>query len=306
MEKEKAYKIKDQLDSFYSNVRAEVIANELIEDGISPDDLEIDNQGGFFRPFRKDVSSTKVFDYNAGDYLVSLRLSRYGIYDILPEGLLHKQDSTSEKNKSATTSSAVYKNRKKEENGARKFFKPIENEIFNQLIQLEDTEKKLLCNQRARFFSFLVDFWKIDRTLKSEHQMAILQVIQYSHLIAGNFDLIRTCLEYFLEAKANYKISYTKIRREANTAKLGYTRLGKNTIIGITSGHVPKVTFTIGPVKSDNITDYIGNGSCNRFVNEFFSYVIPLEYNWEIKWLADDGPKEKKTNIGHLGYTLKI
>jgi hypothetical protein len=310
MKQAKAKKIEELIKEFPHNIRAEVLVNELLESGFTYDDIEIENLGGFFRPFRKDVSDQRVIEYKQNEFLISLLLTRYGIYDILPEGMTHTQDISNKKN-TAKTFIAVYKGRKKEENEARGFFKPFENELFHQMVALEKTEKELLFSKRARFFNFLVNFWNIDNSLRMIHQEALLYILPYIHVIAGNFVLICSCLEYFLKIKADYRIIHEEFEDKEKGVKLGKNnRLGNEFYPGNTTALLPKVLFTLGPIEPSEIKECINNGPVARFISIFFEYVIPMEFTYNLKWLTlkheTEKNKEQELSFGVLGYTVNL
>ncbi len=311
MKHEKAKNIEELIGEFPHNIRAEVLVNELIESGFLQDDIEIENVGGFFRPFRKDVSDQKIMEYKQNEFILSLLLSRYGIYDILPEGMTHAQDVVSDRKNSAKTFISVYKERKKEESDARAFFKPLENELFHQMVVLEKTEKELLFSKRVRFFNFLVNFWNINNTLKLIHQEALLYILPYVHIIAGNFQLICSCIEYFLKINANFRVVHKEFEDEGQAVQLGKNnKLGDQFIPGNKTAKLPKVIFALGPINPSEINDYINNGPVSRFILEFFEYVIPLEFTYELKWLTNKVKKGKREvpefNYGTLGFTLTL
>jgi len=311
MKQAKAKIIEKIVKDYAHNIRAEVLVNELLESGFTHDDIEIENMGGFFRPFRKDIADQKSIEYKQNEFILSLLLSRYGIYDILPEGMTHAQDIISDKNNSAKTFISIYKTRKKEESEARGFFKPIENELFHQMVTLEKTEKELLFSKRARFFNFLVNFWNIDNSLRLIHQEALLYILPYIHIIAGNFELICSCLEYFLKIQADFRIVHQEFEEKGKAVNLGKSnKLGENFIPGNKTALLPKVIFTLGPVEPDEINECINNGSVARFITTFFEYVIPMEFTYQLKWITYKRKPEKKPeevlDYGVMGYTLTI
>lgn len=309
MDQKKAKKIEKIINDLPYNIKAEVLITELLENGYLSDDFEIDNTGSFFRPFRKDIANQKVIEYKQDEFILSLLLSRNGIYDILPEGLMHKQDIVTEKKTSAKTFISTYHSRKSEENEARKFFKPIENEMFHQMVVLERTEKELLFAKRVRFFNFLVNFWNINTSLRLIHQEALLYILPYFHIIAGNFELICSCLEYFLKIDVNHQIEYKQYMDTGQSAKLGKNnKLGGNFVAGNKTALIPKVIFKLGPVNSSQIDEYINNGEIAKFIKVFFEYVIPIEFSYELKWntTVSTTTDVKKSHFGKMGYTLKL
>src|SRR6476661_7698802 len=119
-----------ELEDFNQDFKASVVAAELAGNGVPGDAFFFRNQSTFKRAVSKDIDS--IFwnngEYDQGpDYLV-FDLNREGIYDMLPEAMVHTQ------NRKRTVDEAAYKvglELRKQERDARKFFSPLENEFHH-------------------------------------------------------------------------------------------------------------------------------------------------------------------------------
>ena len=82
------------------------------------------------------------YDYDASQFL-KINISRDGIYDSLPEGIFH-YPKTERLNQSVDDMTKEYRSQQKEEENARQFFLPFENEFFLSGIIREKEEKEFL------------------------------------------------------------------------------------------------------------------------------------------------------------------
>ncbi len=308
MKREEVIILDKLLKDYKENIRAEVFMSELEDNGFKTDGIDIECCGSFLRPFRNDIMGKKSIEYHPNDYAYTLLLSRNGIYDVLPEGIIHKHEVSQGDQKSVNSYTDTYKKRKQEEAEARNFFKPFENEFFNTRKKLEKTEKDLLCLKQKHFFNFLASFWRIDADLPANLQEQLLHILPYAHEIAGDFELISRIIAISLKTNASYKINYKSIQAKNTFNKLGKQQLGENSIIGYKTAPNPVVIFQIGEVPPEKIGDYINEGKYARFLKVLFEYLIPLEFDVETKWKTST-PKRthlnnKKTAMGYLGYTV--
>ncbi|MBN2484904.1 MAG: hypothetical protein JXB34_02915 [Bacteroidales bacterium] len=301
-------KYTDKLVKHYQKIlRGEVLASELTDLGIPVNDIEAENLGSFFRPFRHDIVGGKTTEIFSNEYIFTLLLSRNGLYDMLPEGLSHKQEVLPDNHKSVKKYAELHKLRKKEEQEARSFFKPFENEFFKLGVILEKTEKNLLCLQRESFFSFLTSFWGIDTSLPAKHQAMLLYILPYAHEVAGNFGLIAKIIANSLNLNVCFRLDYIQEHAENVNNKLGRMQLGNNAVIGNITAPIPRITFEAGEVCRENIAEYINNGAIAKYIKLLFGYLVPLGFRAEIKWKvrpANVTLRKSSSGLGYLGYTV--
>ena len=204
MNKEQATDIIGEIESITQNIKAEIIVAHLLNLGLSIKDTTIHNEGSFTRPYRKDILKISAIEYSFDNFELHFSLTRNGIYDLLPEGVSHSQDSVSAV-RNAKTFAADCLRRKKETEEARKFFKPIENAIFHQLVKLEQKEEELLIHDKTSFYEFMIAFWKVKR-MPQPYEGFLVRLMPHMHSFAGNFPLLCICLEKILKIPVKYTI----------------------------------------------------------------------------------------------------
>lgn len=278
------------------DIKAEVLLAYLIQNGIPKEQLRVLHQGATHRPFTNDIKQASA-SHDKNTLLVEL--SRNSIYDMLPEGLIHKQVQEGD-TKQVTDLISNYKNRKKESAKARQFFNPFENQLFKILLDLELKEQEVLYQNTAQFESFLKRFWEINEELDEEQCSFMLSILPHCKKIKGDVNEITQTLSLFLNKEILVKKGYTSIKinnKQNNQALI----LGRNTIIGNESNDLPFVQFIIKDVDEDELRYFIKGGKQHTFIEQFLSYTLPIELEYEISIQ----PLKTKTSkgFGNLGHS---
>jgi len=297
--------IRSAIKELISDIRAESVAADLIESGIDADDIQVKQEGAFFRPIRRDIINTEVKNYDGFTRTLEFLLSRNGTYDALPEGLFHQPQEEIATKKSVKTLTDDYKRRKQQEKEARKFFQPIENEFFRQRVNLELTERQLLNKFRHVFNDFLLDFWKIDNTLIRKYTLRFIQLLPLANQMAGDFDQVCDALSYTLNEEVSYKLEYQMGKTDKKNI-LGETKLGSSTIVGDATEACPFITFMIGPVINGNQQDFLPGGAVLRFCKTFYGYFIPMHVAAKTEVQLDSTYRPNTESLGVLQYALQL
>jgi hypothetical protein len=266
------------------DIRAEVIAAEIIENGLNPSEFLIVPDGSFRRKFSRDISKAEILTLGNGQKVVGMHLTRDGLYDTLPEALFH--EPLHEPYDSGNDMAKLSKKQKIEEKEARRFFLPFENELFFQRIQIEEKERDILARfSETLFYDIYPQFWKFDRTLPKKLVSRLVQILHWSHKVIGKNDLTAQCLEAIIDEK----VTISSRRRglphnhfsgtmKEKTPGLGSAHLGENFICGeYQSDSDPVLEIVIGPLRNSTPSDYLENGSYTRFLESFFGFFIPVE-----------------------------
>ncbi|MUH34697.1 hypothetical protein D9O36_02480 [Zobellia amurskyensis] len=266
-----------ELSSVYENLRAETIIAEIQENSEATiSDFVIANKGTFSRAYRRDIIN---IDDVLHDNKLTINLSRNGLYDILPEGLFHVPH-VSNGTESYTAKRKVVK---QEEQDARLFFAPLENEFFYQRLQVEQNEKSMLNNFYNLKDDFLINFWSLDINIPHCYILKIIKLLPYSHKIVGDLELTRLCLEKILEEKVSFKrrnIGKTKNTSEdSKEHSKDIFQLGVNSVLEGNSYEVlsPLLEVIIGPIQQDKISLYSKTNGVSRFIDTFYDYFLPME-----------------------------
>lgn len=287
MSKKTLDQISEELDSNFHDLKAEVILAELEQwSDLTFDDVLVQNKSTFSRPYRRDVLNTDSFTYD--DFLI-LNLTRNGLYDYLPEGVFHKTTSIDK---------ADYVARRKEyleeEKAARLFFLPIENEFFQQRLQIENNERRLL-NQFYRLNDdFLREFWGIPKNISDKYALKLMRLIPYAYRIAGDLEMTRLSLQELIKEKVTLK---QEMRGQSvpiiEDTDLGDMRLGSDATLGETLLEVnPHLNVIVGPVKNEKLSYYVGNKDVENFLDLFYSYFIPMELTVSTTFTVEESNME--------------
>ena len=225
--------IKNTINSIKDDLKAEVIISEILEQIDSKEqNILVDYKGQFKRPYRKDVLGAELINYNYDltEY-VKINLSRDGIYDTLPESLIHEL-SSEKPQKTVSDMTEQFKAHKKEEEYARKFFFPFENEFFIKALERENIEKEILLELNgSKPLDFFYDFWHIDRDLPPILVSKLIRILPYLHKIVGNLQMTVNCLSYLLDEKVEIaEQGYKEQSSSEQEINLGESRLGLDMI----------------------------------------------------------------------------
>ncbi|GEQ86169.1 hypothetical protein ULMS_16770 [Patiriisocius marinistellae] len=305
MEKSTFEAISEELNTLYENIKAEVIVGELEKNSEAiATDFIIQNKSTFSRPYRRDILN---IDSLINTEKITLNLSRNGIYDTLPEGFFHKPQAKQD----AEDYLAKRKQFQEQEQEARTFFSPIENEFFYQKFQIEKKERELLNDFYNLNDNFLIEFWDLDTSIPSEYRLKLIKLLPYNYKIAGNFELTRRCLEEILNVPVLFKEMYSNSQeKKKNNSRSNQLILGVDTILDSENNAIfyPELNVTIGSIPTDKIDDFISKDGVRKFIILFFEYFIPIEIQVIIKFTVnnEEGFLLNKENAPIMGISTQI
>ncbi|WP_225000339.1 type VI secretion system baseplate subunit TssG [Cesiribacter sp. SM1] len=294
--------------------RAEaLIAFWLENEVLSLDNLTIQPEGTFQRPYSKDVLAIERGEKAPGSQ-VKLRISREGLYDMLPEGLFHQAEQKTQK----STEEAVKESERyeREEAAARRMFLPLEQEFYRQRIWLEHTELQACLNTvRPENESFFMNFWGIDKKAFTPQQsLNLLAVLPHLHEVVGDQELVAFCLEKIIQEPVS--IAYTQQQEELpegqGVSLLGNVSLGVDVVLGGSWwADEPAIEVTVGPIAAEKLPRFLPEGKTYKQIKKLYGYFFPAEAsvitNVAIE-KAGTGFKLVAENMhaGRLGYTTEI
>lgn len=132
------------INSLDTDYLAEIIAATLIEEGVSPDNIQITRLGGSRMKVGKDIESVRM-EYSPDDEIndcLRIYVNREGLYDVLPEGVFFLGIDLLESTDIKKVVNQVRQYRK-EEMEIRKFFSVFEDEIDRTLVQMQLLERRV-------------------------------------------------------------------------------------------------------------------------------------------------------------------
>jgi hypothetical protein len=273
--------IKNKINSIPYDLKAEVLLSSLLET-YNKDGYEflINYEGQFKRPYSTDVLGCQIvdYDYDTTQFL-KINISRDGIYDALPEGVFHYPKSE-RLNQSVDDMTKEYRLQQKEEENARKFFLPFENEFFLSGMVRDAAEKDFLLRlNQGQPIDFFLDFWNIDKSLPSILVAKFIRLLPFVHKVVGKLDKTAFCLEYLLGEKIEIvELGYQELAESNQNVTLDNCHLGLDMVSGMSyMDYSLNIEFKIGPLQNSSFKEYIHDGGVRRFINLFYEYFLPVE-----------------------------
>ena len=299
-------KIPYQSDS-YQYLKPEVFCAEINQNGLQFEKMIIKHDGGFKKSYRNETGKV-CFVYNDKSQQEEMEISinRNGIYDRLPEGIFHQTKGNS-KLQGVKEMVDEYRRFKEEEKHVRKFFQPLEQEIFRYSMLVEQEEQQLsLSMLDGTLKNELFRFWGIADGLPVLPVKVLLSIIPWVTHIKGNRLLTAKSLALMIGkpvtsaewVQKTYKIP-------GGGMALGVGELGFTTVTGSTFQE-PSVqwTFTIAKLSKKELALYPPGKPFGKFLKQFEEIFIPLTIDiiFEFKPLTNDSDIEEET----LGYSLVL
>lgn len=300
----------DHIRCLHEDVRAEVVVGELLDNQVEQDAVTVQMENVFSRAFARDITGVQLDDSQPYHPFITLRLSRDGLYDRLPEGLFH--EFSSQRRGTVSEMVANYKKQQQEEQKARKFFRPIEHEFFLQRVFLEQREKHLLFDAFGKDADQLfLSFWNINPALPREPVNKLVKLLPYMHRVAGNIPLVQLCLQVILEEKVSIVCDLAPQRvKSSRGVPLGESRLGMDTLAGEDFyTDMPVMKVTIGPLQQRRIYDYLPWQPYGQLLETCYSFLLPVDVDVETLLEPHAGEKgaavaDENRKEGIMGYNL--
>ncbi|WP_346854006.1 hypothetical protein [uncultured Draconibacterium sp.] len=287
--------IEEAIQNVFYDIRAEAVLAELIENGMNQDDYVAVSKGIFKRRYARDIDAVEELKLENSQQLLAFQINRDGIYDSLPEGLFHRKSGNENSSNRKFSEDSV--ELKREEKEARTFFLPFENELFRHKVNLELEERKILSRFSEKIFNDIYpEFWSLHRTINRDYVYRMVLLLHFVHKITGNIALTARCLESIIEEKVEARLSRIRIshtdkdQKETNgKVVLGSAALGVDFICGdAIENDVVNLEFSIGPLQNTEAVDYLKMGSVQRFLDCFYSYFVPVEYEVKTKVVVSE------------------
>lgn len=264
-----------------ADFKAEVIAAELIEHGVSDEQIMILMLGSLKRTYTKDVYSVEeeVSDYDHNTYMV-IKTPKEGIYDMLPEGLFHPVSL----HQSLVTQKEILemiKLHKKQERDARRFFIPFEAAINHLRIQMALYENRLdKRNHYGEFSEIFAGNWDIFNYLNTTQANIFVQLLPIIHDISDNYPVIETIFELILMLP----VSITSARRKPLLIDNPFvSSLGDNALgVDLTTGNVlfddgdDELMINIGPMNKAQLDQFAPGTNQRKIFESLCDHLLPV------------------------------
>lgn len=259
-------------------LKAEALCAELMENGVSFDELVIRHAGAFRKSYRNDVE--QVSEARDGSGQLIIEVNRDGFYDKLPEGLFHQTRGGS--NTSGLNAMlGEHRRFREEERQARRFFQPLEQECFRYAVAAEQEERKLRSGMlNGNLHRDFYRFWNIDPALPAKPASILVLVMPWIRQIKGDMQLTAKALSMALAKPVEVALLLPEELscQYRGFALDGAARLSMDTVCG---DHLaePYIQwhFTICGLEQHEPEQYIPGNGYGRFLQRFEELFIPLD-----------------------------
>ncbi len=286
--------LEEEIKALNLDLKAEVVAADLLHhQDIEQDEVFFQNMSLKRRAYSKDIHAAIV--PNEGDLALVIQTNREGIYDALPEALTHKPFQSKNFKRTSDLLDEI-KVHKIEEQQARRFFAPFENELQHLRLNIEQNERKSLdvFNNKS-IVSIFYKLWGGTVLNLSQEQLSILFILlPHIDQIKAAPELISFCYSKLLNDTIVIQIHSKK--SEYDISLLEGSILGSEFTCGAIM-ELEEIIYKVAVQLSSNsrIDEYMPGGLKHKMILFFNDYFIPYNSEFVIEILKNPDKDDLKT-----------
>lgn len=290
---------------------AEVIVSHLVANKkIDESNVIVHLSGIFRRFFTKEIEKIEVRKNDSGESNWHIFLQREGFYDLLPEGFFHSGAKKYFKDRRETLEE--FRKHKDEEQKARLFFMPLEQEFFKYFVYKEIFEQNFFYSPET--IQEFIDFFDLNKLELSMYQKASLFfILPHIPKISGNISLVETCFRIILQEEVEISTVYypAVLTYSNNFSTLGNNTLGYNTLLGTSyTDHNPQIVIQIGPLADSNsLVSYLF-GIKQRVIKRLLELFMQADITVHVQIILNENDSvfilNEKEYQSRLGYSTNI
>lgn len=288
-------------------LKAEAFIASLLSSGLSYDKLVTERAGSFAKSYRRDIEEVKVREDDHGRQVWHVKVNRDGIYDRLPEGLFHQPRAQGAATAGVGQMVSEYRRFRDEEKAARRFYQPLEHELFRYATAVEQEEQLLLWGLLSGELSnAFAAFWNLEEGLPEAPSSALVRLMPWAQLIKGDPALCAKALEMMIGAPVAITERVVQLHeKERELCSLGEGVLGVDTVTGHSFEEAAlNWVFTIGPLPAEQVSSFLTDAPLGRFLQQFIDIFIPVEIDVVFEYQPDMETAETTEYI--LGYSFTL
>lgn len=286
----------DEFQSISFDFSANVIAAEFVDNGLRKEHIFFNNLSIFKRFTSKDVESLLWKEDENEPACLVFNVNREGLYDMLPEGLVHSQPAQ-------TPGKEVneFNFHRAQERYARQFFSVFENEFHFLSLQLEIIEREIVANKNyKRNRKFFEHFFGNSSFLNDSQILTLIYILPLASKIRGNARIISETIFKVL----NYKVSVEKKSRkkklelnDSYTAHLDNCVLSIDTVLS-DQCEVNEIYYelSIFDITDEDYVYFIRNGKYYNLIHFMLPYFFPVNTEIVITLKSFEDCKYLKTS----------
>lgn len=291
----------------YVSLRAEAFCAALLDNGFFFDDFTITYIGAFRRTYRNDINDIQTQTEGLRDEAIKLELNRDGIYDKLPEGIFH-QSLGSGRTASLTDMVSEHRRYREEEKAARRFFQPLEQEIFRYAVMAEQEERSVLFGTlKGQVPETFFRFWDIGDDLPREPAEMMIRLMPLLRRIKGHRELTAKALALLLDKTVTVQETIVDEHRSEQAA--GPFRMGNGAMLGINTITGNRFSepglrwhFAINGLTSSETATFTTGNPMGKLLDRFIEIFVPLEVETKFDFVPEKEPASAGQQEYIMGY----
>ncbi len=285
----------------------EVVAAELISNGVALEDITVIPLSNFKRSYRGEIDHLSLsIDEITARRKVAISVHRDGLYDRLPEGVFHQPDGHGRVS-SANDMRDEHRRYKEEEAAARKFFVPFESGFMQLSVLVAQFEKAQYIDMLSgKLGENWLRFWGIPDGIPAAMSSRLLSLVPWIWQIAGSSRLAGLALSLILDKQVRVMERWQNFHGSLpGGALLGNAVLGGNAVL---SGNFyepwPVWVFEIGGLSATERAQFVAGKSLARLLDRFEELFTPLQIDIIFDFLPIDTQTHFEEEVLGVGFVL--
>lgn len=259
--------------------KVEVLIAELVYRGLlSPEEVEFHPVSTFARNYSHDIAGVRLTEDARGERL-TLYVHREGLYDQLPYFLFHQPEPYSP-GRRLQERLELNEVARQQEQTARRFFLPLEQEFFHLAVGTELTERRLSAgfNNPLRR-RLLLDIWPHCTRVPARTLPVLSYILPLSYHIAGDLELMTACYRAVLLVPVELRYATPRGPDTLVETELpGEQRLGLDFDLGgLPVAELPELEIHLGPLERLQANDFLPGAGGDEALNLLNECLVPYE-----------------------------
>lgn len=264
------------------DIKAEIIAADLMERGVDSTRVGILPIGSFSRKYRKDVVEIQNAESEDPDRSYLLNVSRDGLFEHLPQALfLLTERSELGKMKSFEDKLDEIRRQRAEAAEAKKFFSILEREINHSRVMVEVQERKSIFGIADESYSDLfTEIWPELNAISEKYRGFLFQILPLAHRCRTDLRLSEALLGYVLNLPVQLAASYEPhlVAADEGVDALYGSHLGIDMILGRTNPVYEQLfDVKVYDVPRTEIESFLEGGAAHNVLLFLLEYFLPFD-----------------------------
>jgi hypothetical protein len=271
------------VNSLYTDYKVEVIAAEILEKSNDLSSIVIKRMPGVERPHTKDLqqvyNDTSAYDFSE---IWLLETCREGLYETLPQNLFHEPTLGTIHSTEQDILLQIQQQRREEEN-ARNFFGPFEQELTYLNVRMYALEKSICRTDSDAVIQIFSRAWPFLNRIDPHSARVFIHILPFLHRVKGDFHWMEQYISLFTGLPVAISQYPRMLEPVANKEyyTLGEQSLGETMLLhGNAYDGETDLQIRIGPVPAHLMINYLPGSAFNSILDELYQHFVPFNKSY--------------------------